>query len=84
MSAIADLTFDAWMALVDREVERITGFSSGDFPPWTFIEAFESGCQPQEAAHHLLAEDEIGAALLLAAGINPNKLEARCKTNFKR
>lgn len=74
MSAIADLTFEAWMALVDREVRRITGFTSGDFTPGTFSEDFEAGAQPQAAAHRLLAEDEIGAALLCAAGINPRNL----------
>lgn len=67
--AAGPLNFDAWMRLLDEEVQRITGFTSGDFPDWHFVDCFEDGIEPIEAARQMLADDSLGIQFLELAGI---------------
>ena len=64
------LTFSQWLALLDKEVARITdGFSHDDFNDWGFADAFGDGVEPVQAARDMLAEDVTGQGYLEFAGI---------------
>lgn len=42
--------FDAWMAKVNAILERKTGLDSNDLPDFCYLDAYEDGATPSQAA----------------------------------
>ena len=58
------MTYKEFMKQVDREVEKITGFGSGDFADFVFLSVYESGMTPKETAREMLEADDVGCQML--------------------
>lgn len=66
---MSEALFTAWLAEVNAEVERITGFDRDSFTDWHYADAFEDGVDAVDAARLALANDDIGREFLALAGI---------------
>ena len=44
------LTFEAWKAQVDAEVEKLVHLSCDDIPDWDYYMAWQSSYTPKQAA----------------------------------
>ena len=65
------MTFDDWLAAINRHVEKFTGgMSREDFADWHYADAFEDAVEPRQAAIDMLAADSVGAQYLALAGID--------------
>lgn len=52
---MTDDTFQHWMALVDRELQRRTaGLASADLPDWNYHAAYHDNTTPPDAAAEVL------------------------------
>lgn len=51
------MTFEQWMAAVDREVSALSGLGVDDLADMPFRDRFEDGCDPAEVAEELLQEE---------------------------
>lgn len=51
------LTFDAWMAAVDKAIARVCGLSALDLADYHYWDAWSDGCDPTEVAEEVLEEE---------------------------
>lgn len=50
------ISFEDWMAQVDREVEKIAYVSVYDLPDYMFRDAYDDGEKPENVAKRVLEE----------------------------
>lgn len=58
------MTFEQWLAAVDREVIAICGISVHELPDWDFWNAWNDGVPPEEAAEEVLINADFPIDLL--------------------
>lgn len=52
-----EMTFEAWLQLVDRELVGMCGFTHADLPDTSYHDMYDDGCTPTEVAGTVLAEE---------------------------
>ncbi len=51
-----EVAFAQWMRLVDRNIDRLVGLTSGDLPDWGYRDAHDDDLMPVEAARLALRD----------------------------